>query len=53
MAKVNYSYEKRGRELEKQKKKEEKRLKKLADKSPAAEEGQVTPLPVPENSSEA
>jgi hypothetical protein len=33
MAKVNYSYEKRSRELEKQKKKEEKRLKKLAEKN--------------------
>ena len=33
MAKTNYSYEKRARELEKQKKKEEKRLKKLAEKN--------------------
>jgi hypothetical protein len=49
MAKVNYSYEKRGRELEKQKKKEEKRLKKLADKNPPAEEGEATSSPVPEN----
>ena len=33
MAKTNYSYEKRARELEKQKKKEDKRLKKLAEKN--------------------
>ena len=33
MAKTNYSYEKRAREIEKQKKKEEKRLKKLAEKN--------------------
>ncbi len=33
MAKANYSYEKRARELEKQKKKEDKRLKKLAEKN--------------------
>lgn len=55
MAKVNYSYEKRGRELEKQKKKEEKRLKKLADKNPSevsAEEGEAAPSPVSENSTD-
>ena len=33
MAKTNYSYEKRGRELEKQKKQEEKRQKKLNKKN--------------------
>jgi len=33
MAKANYSFEKRARELEKQKKKEDKRLKKLAEKN--------------------
>jgi len=33
MAKTNYSYEKRGREIEKQKKQEEKRQKKLAKKN--------------------
>jgi len=33
MAKINYTYEKRARELEKEKKKEEKRKKKLAQKS--------------------
>jgi len=32
MAKTNYSYEKRGRELEKQKKQEEKRQKRLNKK---------------------
>lgn len=46
MARTNYSYEKRGRELEKQKKKEEKRLKKLAKKNEGTEEaqkGETTP----------
>jgi len=43
MAKTNYSYEKRGRELEKQKKQEEKRLKKLSKKNEAGE-GENTPL---------
>ena len=38
MAKTNYSYEKRGRELEKQKKQEEKRQKKLNKKNDAQEE---------------
>jgi hypothetical protein len=33
MARTNYSYEKRGRELEKQKKQEEKRQKKLTKKN--------------------
>lgn len=33
MAKTNYSYEKRGRELEKQKKQDEKRQKKISKKS--------------------
>lgn len=33
MAKTNYSYEKRARELEKLKKKEDKRIKKLAEKN--------------------
>jgi len=33
MAKTNYSYEKRGREIEKQKKQEEKRQKKLNKKN--------------------
>ena len=52
MAKVNYSYEKRGRELEKQKKKEEKRLKKLADKNPAAEEGEAAPSPATDDAAD-
>ena len=38
MAKTNYSYEKRGRELEKQKKQEEKRQKKQNKKNNAAQE---------------
>ena len=52
MAKTNYSYEKRGRELEKQKKQEEKRQKKRAKKSGETEEGEMTPSPTTENSSE-
>ena len=38
MAKKNYSYEKRGRELEKQRKQEEKRQKKLNKKNEDAQE---------------
>jgi len=38
MAKTNYSYEKRGRELEKQKKQEEKRQKKLNKKNDTEQE---------------
>jgi len=38
MAKTNYSYEKRGRELEKQKKQEEKRQKKLDKKNDTEQE---------------
>lgn len=41
MAKTNYSYEKRGRELEKQKKQEEKRHKKLNKKNDDAEETEI------------
>ena len=41
MAKTNYSYEKRGRELEKQKKQEEKRQKKLNKKNAAEQEAEV------------
>ena len=43
MAKTNYSYEKRGRELEKQRKQEEKRLKKLGKKNEEGE-GENAPL---------
>jgi len=39
MARTNYSYEKRGRELEKQKKQEEKRQKKMAKKDQSEDEG--------------
>lgn len=39
MAKPNYSFEKRQRDLEKKRKQEEKRQRKLADKKPA--EGEV------------
>ncbi len=41
MAKTYYSYEKRQKELAKQKKKEEKRLRRLEKKNPQAEEPQV------------
>jgi len=40
MAKTNYSYEKRGRELEKQKKQEEKRQKRLNKKNDDRKEGE-------------
>jgi len=43
MAKTNYSYEKRGRELEKQKKQEEKRQKKLNKKNADNKEGEPEP----------
>ncbi len=45
MAKTNYSYEKRARELEKQKKKEEKRLKKAGGKDPETQENGDSPTP--------
>jgi hypothetical protein len=37
LAKPNYSFEKRQRDLEKKKKQEEKRLRKLAEKKPAGD----------------
>lgn len=49
MAKTNYSYEKRARELEKQKKKEEKRLKKAGAKDPETDDGALTPAPSDEH----
>ena len=53
MAKTNYSYEKRGRELEKQKKQEEKRQKKLNKKNDAAQETEVeSPSPANDSSGE-
>ncbi|WP_373033141.1 hypothetical protein [Sulfurovum sp.] len=45
MAKTNYSYEKRGRELEKQKKQEEKRQKKLNKKNDDVQEPEVESAP--------
>jgi hypothetical protein len=39
LAKPNYSFEKRQRDLEKKRKQEEKRLRKLAEKKPAGEDG--------------
>jgi len=39
LAKPNYSFEKRQRDLEKKRKQEEKRLRKLAEKKPAAADG--------------
>ena len=43
MAKPNYNFEKRQRELAKKKKKEEKRLKKAEAKEEASSEGQPKP----------
>ena len=45
MAKTNYSYEKRGRELEKQKKQEEKRQKRLNKKKEGSKEEELTSDP--------
>ncbi len=50
MAKTNYSYEKRGRELEKQKKQEEKRQKKLNKKNDATQEEETEPASDADNS---
>lgn len=48
MAKINYGYEKHGREIEKRKKKEEKLKKKLAKKNGGApEEKTSTPSDAP------
>lgn len=47
MAKTNYSFEKRQKELAKKKKKEEKRKKKLAS---ATEDSQVEQVPLAEDS---
>lgn len=44
MAKPNYEFEKRQRELAKKKKKEEKRLRKV-EKSEPADDGSATPKP--------
>lgn len=55
MAKPNYAFEKRQRDLAKQKKKEEKRLKKAAGKetrTPEAPEGEAPP-PAPAEGGEA
>ena len=43
MARTNYSFEKRQKELKKKKKKEEKRLRKLEKKNPPVEEGEDVP----------
>ena len=43
MAKPNYSFDKRQRELKKAKQQEEKRLKKLASKPPEPASGDQTP----------
>jgi len=51
MAKTNYSYEKRGRELEKQKKQEEKRHKKTNKKSDDINESEIKPLSLDDNAS--
>ncbi len=51
MARTNYSYEKRGRELEKQKKQEEKRQKRLAKKNGEIPEDETTTPLADENPS--
>ncbi len=43
LAKPNYSFEKRQRDLEKKRKQEEKRLRKLAEKKPAGEGDDAAP----------
>jgi len=52
MARTNYSYEKRGRELEKQKKQEETRQKRQAKKNEGTQEAETAPSPKEDNSSE-
>jgi len=47
LAKPNYSFEKRQRDLEKKRKQEEKRLRKTAEKKPADEEGASPDAPGP------
>ncbi len=53
MAKPNFQYEKRQKELAKKKKQEEKRLKKLAAKAADAPEGAGAPPAVPEEAKPA
>lgn len=45
MAKANYGFEKRQRELAKKKKQEEKRLRKAAEKAETPVDGQPVPAP--------
>ena len=47
LAKPNYSFEKRQRDLEKKRKQEEKRLRKLAEKKPAASDAESPEGEVP------
>jgi hypothetical protein len=55
MAKPNYSFEKRQRELAKKKKKEEKQQKKTATREPGTEEAStpVAPVPAPTEDTQA
>ena len=53
MAKPNFQYEKRQKELAKKKKQEEKRLKKLAAKTPDGAEGGEAPPAGPEEAKPA
>jgi len=53
LAKPNFQYEKRQKELAKKKKQEEKRLKKLAAKAADAPEGAEGPPAVPEEAKPA
>lgn len=49
MAKPNYAFEKRQKEIAKKKKQEEKRQRKVAEKEPAAEGTTGTPTPTAES----
>lgn len=48
MAKPNYAFEKRQKELAKKKKKEEKRLKKSEEGQSQPHDGSIAPMPVAE-----
>ena len=48
MAKTNYQFERRQRDMAKKRKQEEKRQRKVTAKSPSAEDGVPTAGPVPE-----
>jgi hypothetical protein len=49
LAKPNYAFEKRQKEIAKKKKQEEKRQRKVSEKEPAAEDATGTPPPTVES----